>query len=237
MGHEKHRDIHACLTAWAVRRAGPERRSVGYLPHCGWAISSRKPFSTLAAFWDTGWAVGSLPEGNANKKCQHGVDWVLVFLTLVASVSPNTVGLALGPGDRVYAPLPGCPVYQILSSAQGGLGSAHCRSLGLLPLGGGPCRRARRGPQQELGSPLNLDLHSWLSIPFCSRGCPGEHTKLMVTLQRNSCATWGECEVTGLVQEGCLTFFPALFIVLLDHRHCRSKERGPGGPQSELGLQ
>lgn len=82
MGHEKHRDIHACLTAWAVRRAGPERRSVGYLPHCGWAISSRKPFSTLAAFWDTGWAVGSLPEGNANKKCQHGVDWVLVFLTL-----------------------------------------------------------------------------------------------------------------------------------------------------------
>lgn len=125
---------------------------------------------------------------------------------LGACLSDPGVGLALGPGDRVYAPLPGCPVYQILSLAQGGLGSAHCRPLGLLPLGGSPCCRARRGPQQELGSPLNLDLPSWLNIPFCSRGCPGEHTKLMVTLQRNSGAAWGECEVPGLVQEGCLTF-------------------------------
>ena len=48
-----------CLAALVVRRAGPERESVGDAPHCGQVISARKSFQCQPAeFWAPGWAVG-----------------------------------------------------------------------------------------------------------------------------------------------------------------------------------
>lgn len=154
--------------------------------------------------------------GTCSRKCWQVDTGDLLGWRL--GVCPDSgVGLALGPGDGACAHLPRFPVYPMLSSVrEAGLWSLL--SFWTPPPPQLSLPRCQEGASAGTGSRLNLALPGSLKVPFCG------------ALQRSSGAAaggWGrDCSRPGMGR--WFDFSPALFVVVLEHRH--SGRAGRGSP-------